>query len=161
MNRPWLEVVALGGLRPTVAQMVFETGADIAGVLGAVVILLVFRLILRKNWLAYGAWVGLLVVLINPRSSSAALDLTTVLIVALAMLVILIRFGLLTLIVCRLILTFVESVTITLEPSNWYAGGMLLTFTIVAAVAGYAFWISLGGRPLFRDEILQAEAGAR
>ncbi len=92
----------------------------------------------------------------NPRASSAALDLTTVLIVMLAAVMMLIRFGLLTLMVGGLIHNAVESVTITLEPSSWYAGGMLLVFTTVAAVVGYAFWISLGGKPLFGDEALSS-----
>jgi hypothetical protein len=35
-------------------------------------------------------------------------------------------------------------------------GGDPLAFAIVAAVAGYAFWISLGGRPLFADESLES-----
>ena len=156
MNRTEQEVIALGGLRHTVAQMFDMSGQVIMGVLGGVVMLLVLRFILRKNWLAYGAWVGLLVVMFNPRTSSAALDLTTMLIVALAWLLILIRFGLLTQMVSVLIWIAVESVTITLEPSSWYASGMLLAFTIVAAVAGYAFWTSLGGKPLFADEALES-----
>ena len=132
------------------------SGLAILSVLGGVVMLLILRLVLRKNWLAYGAWVGLLVVMFNPRTSGAALDLTTMLIVMLAALVILIRFGLLTLMVGVLIQNAVEFVTITLEPSSRYASGMLLAFTIVAAVAGYAFWISLGGKPLFADEALES-----
>jgi hypothetical protein len=33
---------------------------------------------------------------------------------------------------------------------------MLLAFAIVAAVAGYAFWISLGGKPLFAGDALES-----
>jgi serine/threonine-protein kinase len=156
MNRPEQEVIALGGLRHTVAQMVGLPGTVISFVLVGVMMLLVVRLILRKNWLAYAAWVVLGMLLFNPRTSSAALDLTTALIVMLAAIVLLIRFGLLTLMVGALIHIAVESVTITLEPSSWYASGMLLAFTIVAAVAGYAFWVSLGGKPLFADEALES-----
>ena len=117
--------------------------------------LLVLRIILRKNWLAYGAWVVLGVVLFNPRTSSVALDLTTILILMVAGLVILMRFGLLAFSVGMLIHRAVEVATITLDPSSWYASGMLLVFAIVSAVAGYAFWVSLGGKPLFADGALE------
>jgi serine/threonine-protein kinase len=156
MNRPGEEVVALGGLRHSMAQMGGLPGDIISFVLVGVMMLLVLRVILRKNWLAYGAWVVLGVVMFNPRTSSAALDLTTVLIVMLAAVVMLIRFGLLTFMVGGLIHNAVESVTITLEPSSWYASGMLLAFAMVSAVAGYAFWISLGGKPLFADEAIES-----
>jgi hypothetical protein len=46
-------------------------------------------------------------------------------------------------------------VTMTLEPSPWYAGSMLLLFAIVSAIAGYSFWVSLGGNPLFVDGALE------
>jgi hypothetical protein len=104
----------------------------------------------------YGAWLALSVVMFNPGTSSAALDLTTVLIVAAAGVAILIRFGLLAFGVGILIHRAVELVTITLEPSSWYQSGMLLVLTTVAAVAVYAFWISLGDKPLFADEALEA-----
>ena len=66
------------------------------------------------------------------------------------------RRGLLAFPVGMLISGAVELATITLEPSSWYPGGMLLVFTTVAALAGYAFWISLGGKPLFADEALES-----
>ena len=150
------EVVALGGLRHSVAEMVGLPAAAITFVLVGVMMMLVLRVILRKNWLAYGAWLVLCVVMFNFRTSSAALDMTTVLIMVLVALVILIRFGLLAFLVGVLIQRAVELVTITLEPSSWYASGVLLVFTTVAAVTGYAFWISLGGKPLFVDEALES-----
>ena len=48
-----------------------------------------------------------------------------------------------------------DAVTITLDLSSWYASGMLLAFAIVSAVTGYAFWVSLGGKPLFADGALE------
>ncbi len=116
--------------------------------------LLIARLVLRRNWLAYCAWVGLGVALLAPRVHG--LDLTATLILMLAGVVMLIRFGLLTLVVATLVQNAVDHVTITLEPSSWYAGGMLLVLAIVSAIAVYAFWISLGGKPLFADEALES-----
>jgi hypothetical protein len=94
-------------------------------------------------------------VMLSPRANNVTLDLTAVLIVMLAGLVILTRFGLLTLMVGVLVQNAVDYVTITLEPSSWYADGMLLVFATLAAIAGYAFWISLGGKPLFAAEALE------
>ena len=136
---PWTEPPSTSGPSP---RTLLSRAADLANLLWGPVILV-------------GGGLGLLVVMLNPRTSSAALDLTTMLIVALAWLVILMRFGLLTLMVGVLIQAAVERVTITLEPSSWYAGGMLLALTIVFAIAAYSFWVSLGGKPLFADGALE------
>jgi hypothetical protein len=155
MSHPEQEVIGLGGLRYAMAQIVDLPAFAITFVLVGVTMLLVLRLILRKNWLAYGAWVLLGTVMLSPRANNVTLDLTAVLIVMLAGLVILTRFGLLTLMVGVLVQNAVDYVTITLEPSSWYADGMLLVFATLAAIAGYAFWISLGGKPLFAAEALE------
>ena len=99
MGHPEQETIGLGGLRYAVAQIMDLPAIAIMFALVGVVMLLLLRLILRKNWLAYGAWVILGVVLLSPRVGSSALDLTTVLIMMLAGIVILTRFGLLTLVV--------------------------------------------------------------
>jgi serine/threonine-protein kinase len=156
MSKPGQEVIGLGGLRQVVAQMAGLPAEAITFMMVGVMMLLILRLVLRKNWLAYGAWVVLGVVLLNPGTSNVALDLTTVSILMTAGVVILVRFGLLTLVVGALVQNALDYVTITLEPSSWYASGMLLVFGILAAVAGYAFWISLGGKSLFADEALES-----
>jgi len=150
------EIVALGGLRQTVAQLLGLPATVITFTLVGVTMLLVLRIILRRNWLAYGAWVILCVALFNPETSTAALDLTTVLILTLGGLAILMRFGLLAFAVGMLIHRALEAVTITLDPSSWYAGDVLLVLAIVAAIAGYLFWISLGDKPLFAGDALES-----
>ena len=39
------------------------------------------------------------------------------------------------------------------DPSVWYFGRSLLGFLILAAIAGYAFHISLGGRKLLAGKL--------
>ena len=43
---------------------------------------------------------------------------------------------------------------LTWDFSKWYAGSGLLMALVVLGVAVWAFYISLGGRQLFRDSVL-------
>ena len=64
-----------------------------------------------------------------------------------------IRFGLLSLVVMIYVIPVLFMAPVTFDLSRWYATiGLLLPLTIVA-LATYGFWISMAGRPLFRDEL--------
>lgn len=41
----------------------------------------------------------------------------------------------------------------TLDFSAWYAGTGLLAAAVILAIAGWASYVSLAGRSLFRDEL--------
>ena len=68
----------------------------------------------------------------------------------------LMRFGLLALTTGSVTVNLLQRATLTLELSAWYAGGTLLVLSIAAVIAGYGFSISLGGRSLFKDDVLEA-----
>jgi hypothetical protein len=61
----------------------------------------------------------------------------------------LIRFGLLTLITNYIFFSVLGSFPLTFQGSAWYAGISLAGILLMAAIAFYAFYISLGGRPVF------------
>ena len=52
----------------------------------------------------------------------------------------------------------VELTPLTPHPAPWYLGATLLSLACILAPALYGFWISRAGRPLFRDEVLEAPA---
>ncbi len=70
--------------------------------------------------------------------------------------VVLFRFGLLALAAQYHVLRLLDQLPLGLQPDGWYLGATLLGLTAIAAPALWGFWTSRGGRPLFRDEILEA-----
>jgi hypothetical protein len=74
---------------------------------------------------------------------------------------VLFRFGLLPVILGATVTNLLVILPLTFDLTAWYGYVTLLTLFVVAGVAVWGFWNALAGRPLFRDEILAAEAGAR
>ena len=150
----YMEVASLAGLRHEVAQVFFIPGGEINKNLIGVMMLLLLRIVLRRNWLAYLGFVVLGVLIKYPGSGLVYLDLTFVLTIMLVGLFMLVRFGLLTLIVSTGITSVLESAAITPNLSAWYSGDMLVMISVVALVAIYAVRTSLGGNTLFRPGVL-------
>ncbi|MCH7884324.1 MAG: protein kinase [Planctomycetes bacterium] len=124
-------------------------------------ILFVLRVILRKQWLVVLVFLLIFTTLtslgVPPGYHGSAL-LSYVMFAALgqvAVLVVLMRFGLLALVAAFMFSFLLGAFPITVDFSTWYAGGSLLAMLAVVAVAGYGFHTALAGRPLFRDELLE------
>ena len=69
-------------------------------------------------------------------------------------LIVLIRFGLLPVILASVFAVW-QVVGLTLDPGSWFFGRALLVVLVLEALALYGFWISLGGRPLIRSDVLE------
>ncbi len=74
---------------------------------------------------------------------------------------VLFRFGLLPVILGGSVCDLLLFLPLTFDLTAWYGYVTLLTLFVTVGVAVWGFWTALAGRPLFRDEILQAEAVAR
>ena len=79
--------------------------------------------------------------------------LTTGLVVG-TMIACLLRFGLLSVIGGMGMIALMNYSNLTWDFQQWYAGSSLITMVAVLAVAGWAFYISLAGRSLFKDSVL-------
>ena len=64
-----------------------------------------------------------------------------------------IRFGLLAVIAMIFAWDSIEAFSATFDFSHWYAPQLLVGPLAALAVAAYGFWISLAGRPLFKDSL--------
>jgi len=121
------------------------------------------RLILRKDWLAV---VGMVVVwcvqdLFQAWDRAAPSTMVIVIgmlaeaahgaLIALALL----RFGLLACAFMSCFGGFLWHASV-LDFSAWYSAGPALAFVLLLALTAYGFHTALAGRPLFRDELLQA-----
>jgi hypothetical protein len=67
----------------------------------------------------------------------------------------LIRFGLLTLVTNFVFYYVLGNYPLTTQGSAWYAGISLAAILFMAAIAAYAFYTSLGGRPIFGGAVLE------
>ena len=118
---------------------------------------LVVRVVFRRVWLAYTMTVLIPAVFISlaalqPNSDMTILNVITSVMFVILLLVILTRVGLFALLVC-ILFSYWSSTVLTLNPASWFFIPSVLTMAFYAAVAGYAFWISLGEQRLFRDAI--------
>ena len=67
----------------------------------------------------------------------------------------LIRFGLLAFVATGFFNTLLSNFPLTTQGSAWYAGISLAGILLMAAIALYAFYTSLGGRPVFGGAVLE------
>jgi hypothetical protein len=114
---------------------------------------------LRKTWIAIVVATALFFFVFVPAQGSLLIFLVAFLIVMALHWVMLFRFGLLTVVVGATVKDLFEQLPLTFDLTAWYADATLLTLALVLALTCWGFWVSLAGRPLFRDEILSPEGG--
>ena len=123
--------------------------------LTALFVLFLLRALLRKEWAAAVAWV-LLYTVFTAASRQLAPEVLvgTMIFFALAVFV-LIRFGLLTLVANFIVYYILQNFPLTTQGSAWYAGISLAGILLIAALALYGFYTSLGGQPVFGGAVLE------
>ena len=124
--------------------------------LGVFFMLFVFRLIFRKEWLAAGFFV-LFFTGIATLATDAGAGITAPIRLAQysVMLYVMLRFGLFPFVVGSCVAASLVLFPITSDFSAWYGGMAIFALLAVAALAGYAFYTALGGRPLFKAGFLE------
>jgi hypothetical protein len=117
--------------------------------------LVLLRVLVRKTWLA-----AVLFILIHTVPKILSTDfavadgilwLTIYIIAAVA----LVRFGLIVLGVCCFTTNVLLNVPYTLDFSNWYAAHTLFIVLFYVALGAWGFYLSLAGKPLWKDELLE------
>ncbi len=116
-------------------------------------LVLLLRIVLRRQWAAVGAFVLIFTLIGTLGGDNPLLGALGLLLVSSLFIFVLIRFGLL----AFLFLTVFQSwgaIIVTSDLSTWYAGRSVVFLLAFAALAAYGFYISLAGRPLFKDALL-------
>jgi len=121
---------------------------------GWLFLLLLLRVLLRRQWIAIIAVIVFAVGTATPGSANPMIFGMFMLVAFSLFLFVLIRFGLLAGAFWAVYMWLADLVVLTLHSSAWYAGRSWFTLWLFAAIAGYAFWISLAGRPLVRSQLL-------
>ncbi|MCH8148128.1 MAG: hypothetical protein IH987_09080, partial [Planctomycetes bacterium] len=118
------------------------------------------RVVLRREWLAV---IALLVIFSVPNLLNVGPGFTmqqavlkqALNAIGLAILVLLlVRFGLLSMLSFMLIGGLLNRFHLTFDPSVWYSGTTFVVFALVVGIYGFACHTALAGRSLFKDEML-------
>jgi hypothetical protein len=140
------------GARTIVARVAFDLVQAPFFWLAALFVLFLLRVLLRKEWAAAVAWVLLFAVFSG--GAGPVIQMGTVIFSALAVIV-MIRFGLLALVTNFMVFSILQGFPLTTHGSVWYAGIGLTGILLIAALTFYAFYTSLGGRPVFGGAVLE------
>jgi serine/threonine-protein kinase len=143
------------GTRAIISDLSLNINGAILTALALLALLFAFRTLLRRDWAAAVAFIlfvgivntvgsgGLLVVLV-PRLIGAGLTVY-----------LLIRFGVLALAASSIFDVFLGSFPLTTQMSAWYADISLAGIVLMAALAFYGFYTSLGDNPMFGADALE------
>jgi serine/threonine-protein kinase len=120
---------------------------------------LVFRMIFRRPWLAYGVLLVLpTIAIVLARGANQGFSIELVAFVglflatSLLILVTLTRFGLFAMLV-MICFSYWNGLVLTTNASSWIFPGSVMTIAMFAAIAAYGAWISLGDQKVFTDAI--------
>lgn len=169
----WILIIQLGsiamtrlGSAPSLAQTEYLVGGrealgawlmqipvSILGTLQFFFLLLGLKFVLRKDWLAALAFVAIFALPKALTSSYLPVELPLwILVYAIAVLIVY-RFGLIPLACAIFTVNMLSNVPFTADFSAWYMSTFVLALLSVVALAGWGFYHSLGGEPLWRPEM--------
>jgi len=129
--------------------------ASLSGALYAFFLLILLRALLRKDWAAAGAYILLEVVFAGLGPGHGPYAWVFALISGGLRVFLLFRFGLWALVVEGFFEFLLNYFPLTTQMSAWYAGISLAGILLMAAIAFYGFYTSLGGRPVFGGIVLE------
>jgi hypothetical protein len=152
----WLNY--LGGARSIVAKLCLAQANALTNTVPLLILFLLLRLTLRKQWAAIVAFVVLFVVVATLGSETPLIDGLYFTLVAATILFVLLRLGLLTLVSAFLFVQLANLAPLIGEFPAWYAETAVAGAIAIAALAIYSFYISLAGRPLFSGDLLEKGA---
>jgi len=123
-------------------------------------LLFLFRLVLRRNWLAATAAIVFMTGISSlanwqPDAIDVSLIIVSVyLITSTLTIFLLVRYGLFAMVVSVFAHQLYHRFPITLDPNDWYFNLGLVPLLVLLALGLYGFHTALAGQPLLRDEVL-------
>jgi serine/threonine-protein kinase len=140
----------LTGIRSGVAMELIGVLHGLREALFFFFLIFLLRAILRNQWVAGVAFALIFASLDLASGSEAVLNTSVTFVVLLTMAFVVLRWGLLSLCVTLL---FSNLASLPLGgPSAWYFGSTAFVVAGVMALAAWAFYISLGGRKLWKED---------
>jgi serine/threonine-protein kinase len=152
---PW---ESLRGLRQAVSAVAGVHTMEVLGAMIGIMMLLVLRLLLRRTWIAVIVFSVLAILMFYSGTSHPAPYLIGMGLSLAAYWLVLFRVGLLPILLGPVVANLFL-LPLTYDLTAWYGYVTVLVLFVTLGVAVWGFWVSLAGRPLFRDEIMVAEGG--
>ncbi len=115
-------------------------------------LLLGLKVLLRKEWIAAIVFVAIFAVPRGLGSTYMSVELPTQILVYSIALLIVLRFGLVPLACAIFTIDMLANVPWSADLSMWYMTTSIAALLSVVAMAGWGFYHSLGGEPLWREE---------
>jgi hypothetical protein len=151
----------LEGVRQSIGLYPGYLGTGLARSMTSLLLLLLLGVVLRRRWAAATAFVLLYALPYVFGDTSLLLEGALVALWVSLMIFVLVRFGILAAISASVFGQAMDAQVYTWDLSSWYAGHSLLTLVLLAVLAGYAFHVSLAGRPLFRGDLFDVGEKAK
>jgi predicted Ser/Thr protein kinase len=161
----YLAIVQLGG-PPTLGRTEYLRGGryvlgawldqlvtSIQGTLLFFFVLFLFRVLLRRSWLATVAFVALFATSRVLGNEYAAVQIPTSIVLFSIAAFAVVRFGLVALAAGLYTVDLIIGVPMPASASSWYAPATAFVFLSVLGVAAWGFYTSLGGRPLWSSKL--------
>ncbi|HKQ61200.1 MAG TPA: serine/threonine-protein kinase [Candidatus Polarisedimenticolaceae bacterium] len=155
----WLE--ALRGPRHALTALLAIHTTSVLFVFVGILLFLVVRVVFRRTWVAIAASTLVALILTNSGGDAVALDLIPLVLTLVLYWIVLFRVGLLAIVLGASVTDLLMRMPLLPDVITWRGAPTALTLLVLVALAGWSFWISLAGRPLFRDELQELESGAR
>ncbi|MGH9317559.1 MAG: serine/threonine-protein kinase, partial [Thermoanaerobaculia bacterium] len=162
LTRAWLEATppspvlawptTLLGPRYVAADFLLAPAVSMLFAIATSLVFFLLRALLKRDWLA-GVVLVLVLAIATPSGIPSDLEESWIAVIfavvnGVALLLVLMRLGLLALISVGLFQHFLQSM-LTTDLAAWHAGNSLFVLLVLAALATYAFRTALAGRPLF------------
>jgi hypothetical protein len=147
-----VQIDLLSGGAPQLARWLVGSIEDVMEALFTVLLIVVLRLVLRRNWLALPVIVVLLALSANPGryiGSTSAWAGLFALAVGMALTFVTVRHGLLALVVTRFVWGLLLATPFTLNVGAWSAAASNATLALLVGLSVFAFYASRGRQPLF------------
>jgi hypothetical protein len=143
----------LEGGRVALGSWLMQIPSSILGTLQFFFLLLGLKVLLRKDWLAAIAFVALFALPRGLSSSYVFVDLPAWIVIYAVAVLIVYRFGLVPLACAIFTVNMLGNIPFSADLSAWYMNASILAMLSVVALAGWGFYHSLGGEPLWRPEV--------
>jgi hypothetical protein len=143
---------ALMGGREAMGAWLRQWSQSIQATLVFFFVLFGLKVLLRKAWIAAIVFVVIFAVPRALTSTYMAVEMPALIVVYAVAVLIVLRFGLVPLACAIFTINLMANVPFTADFSAWYMSTSILALLSVVALAGWGFYHSLGGEPLWRLE---------
>jgi serine/threonine-protein kinase len=144
---------ALMGGRRALGAWLYQWPQSIQTTLVFFFLLFGLKVLLRKEWIAGVALVALFAIPRGLSSTFVAVEIPAQILVYTIAVIIVLRFGFIPLACAVFTINLMANIPFSTDLSAWYMPTSILALLSVVALAGWGFYHSLGGEPVWRPEI--------